>query len=461
MAALKEIADGTGAAMARAFRASEASPVAVTEHLLDRIERSRADNIFLAVTPERALDEARASEARYRAGSPLSPLDGVPLAWKDLLDLVGTRTTAGSHLLGQGAVKTADHILAARATAAGMVNLGKLNMTELAFSGLGLNPNYGTARNPWGKSEAHAPGGSSSGSGTAVAARLVPIAIGTDTGGSVRVPAAFNGVVGFKTSTGRIEKGNMIPLARSFDTVGPLARSVEDCALMDGVLRGGESVVSAPGSLVGLAVVVPENIVFDDAEDAVKANFERTLRLLEDGGARIRRMRLESLDAALAVGAQHGSLVAAEAYEEYGKLVEGPDGSAIDRRVVARILGGKPVGAAGLEAIRARRVELKKMLAGELDGALLAMPTVAVTAPKVAPLEADDAVFHNINILVLRNTALGNMLDLCGVALPDGLDGGGMPTSFLLSAVHGEDKAALAAAWALESAIGDWRNAVS
>lgn len=214
---IEDIANRTAAGIALACRPGEAGPVEITECLLERIANAKVD---------RARAEAHKAEARYAAGMPSSALDGVAIAWKDIFDVAGTPTTATSKLLAGGPVKAAVMPCVASIKAAGMVTVGKLNMTEFAFSGLGLNPHFGAPLNPNDRNTPRSPGGSSSGSGAAVAARLVPCAIGSDTGGSGRIPAAFNGV-GYKTSTGRIE--TLVPLARTYDTIGPLARSVEDC----------------------------------------------------------------------------------------------------------------------------------------------------------------------------------------------------------------------------------------
>ena len=192
----------------------------------------------------------------------------MPIGWKDIFDVAGAPTTAGSKLFSGNPAKTVDMACVANAAAAGMVAIGKLNMTELAYSGIGLNPHYGTPLNPNDRATPRAPGGSSSGCGVAVAARLVPCAVGSDTGGSVRIPAAFNGVVGYKTSHGRIDATGLVPLARSYDTIGPLARSVEDCILLDMAMRGAVTTPVRRADLKSLTVVAPRNVVFDDAQPA-------------------------------------------------------------------------------------------------------------------------------------------------------------------------------------------------
>ena len=322
MSDIEDIADRTAAGIALAYRSGEATPVAVTECLLDRIEKARADNVFITVMADRALAEARQAEARYKRNEPLSPLDGVPIGWKDIFDVAGAPTTAGSKLFGGRPAKTADLACVANAAAAGMVAIGKLNMTELAYSGIGLNPHFGTPLNPNDRATPRSPGGSSSGCGVAVAARLVPCAVGSDTGGSVRIPAAFNGVVGYKTSHGRIDATGLVPLARSYDTIGPLARSVEDCILLDMAMRGAVTTPVRRTDLRSLTVVAPRNVVFNDAQPAVVENFERTLDVLARAGVAVRRETVGVLDEILEMNATYGTLTAAEAYNEYREIVD-------------------------------------------------------------------------------------------------------------------------------------------
>jgi aspartyl-tRNA(Asn)/glutamyl-tRNA(Gln) amidotransferase subunit A len=450
---IEDIADRTAAGIALAYRSGEATPVAVTECLLGRIEKAKADNVFITVMADRALAEAQQAEARYKRNEPLSPLDGVPIGWKDIFDVAGAPTTAGSTLFAGRPAKTADLTCVANAAAAGMVAIGKLNMTELAYSGIGLNPHFGTPLNPNDRATPRAPGGSSSGCGVAVAARLVPCAVGSDTGGSVRIPAAFNGVVGYKTSHGRIDATGLVPLARSYDTIGPLARSVEDCILLDMAMRG---VVTTPvrrTDLKSLTVVAPRNVVFNDAQPAVVENFERTLDVLARAGVAVRRETVGVLDEILEMNATYGTLTAAEAYNEYREIVDSDKVAMIDRRVVKRIMDGKKMAANDVLSIQRGRARLIPKVLAQLGGALLVMPTTPITAPEVAPLEADDAVFHKTNLLALRNTALGNILDLCAVALPNGRDASHMPTSILFSAAWGADDALLGYALELERVI--------
>jgi len=450
---IEDIANRTAAGITLAYRSGEAGPVEVTECLLERIAKTKADNIFITVTADRALAEARASQRRYRSGSPLSALDGVPIGWKDIIDIAGAPTTAGSKLFSGGPPKTEDLPLAANAAKIGMVTIGKLNMTEFAYSALGLNPHFGTPINPNNRATPHAPGGSSSGCGVAVAARLLPCAVGSDTGGSVRIPASFNGVVGYKTSWGRIDTTGLIALARSYDTVGPLARSVEDCILLDRAMRGAITAEILRSDLRTVTMLVPTNVVTEGAEEAVAANFERTLEALSHAGVAIRRERVDVLDEMLEMTARHGTLTAAEAYNEFREIVDSDKAAKIDRRVVRRIMDGKKMTANDLLSIQRGRQRLIPKLVRQLDGALLVWPTTPITAPEVAPLEASDETFHEVNLRALRNTMPGNILDLCAVALPNGWDRAGMPTSILVSAAHGEDEKLLAASLEIERVI--------
>ena len=453
MTDVHEVASRTGAGIGLAYRRREASPVEVIECVLDRIERSRSDHIFITVTGERALAEAAAADARYRRGNPLSALDGVPVAWKDVIDIAGAPTTAGSKLFAERSVKTCDLVCAANAAAAGMVTVGKLNMSELAYSGLGLNPHFGTPRNPNDPNNPRVPGGSSSGCGVAVAAQLVPIAIGTDTGGSVRIPAAFNGITGLKTSCGRIDKTGLFALSRTYDTIGPLARCVEDCILVDSALRGAAPMEARSTEVSCLSLLVPTNALMADVEVAVVANFQRVLDTLAASGVLIRLERVEAIDEIVQMNTRFGTLTAAEAYQEHRNIVDSGLAAQLDRRVLHRILDGKRMLPSDVLAIRQNRPRLIAKFLRQLGGALIAMPTTPLVAPAIAPLEASDELFHSVNQFTLRNTMLGNILDLCGVALPSGWDAAGMPTSILFSAACGEDDRLLSAAFTIEQLL--------
>lgn len=445
----------TAAGIGRLIVSGATDPVEVAEHFLAEAAEAEKRNVYLCVTAARARREAEASLKRHREGRALGPLDGVPLSWKDLFDVAGSPTTAGSALWRDSEAVGQDAPVVANAAAAGMVCLGKVNLTEFAYSGLGLNPHYGSPANPHDAAVTRVPGGSSSGSGVSVAEGSSPCSIGTDTGGSVRIPAAFNGLVGYKTSERRIDKSAVFPLSDTLDTVGPLTRSVEDAVLLDMVLRGQITSGVRRADLSSLRLVVPESVVFEGIEDAVAANFERCIERLAEAGAGIERRRFSLLDEVEAVTAEHGSLTAAEAYFVHQARIDGHDCARIDRRVVARILGGKRMSSHDLLSVLHKRSRLIAAFGKELDGALLAMPTVVHTAPEAAPLEADDELFHEVNLKTLRNTMLGNFLATCGLALPSGSDARGLPTSILFSAPGGHDERLLSYGLAIESALSE------
>lgn len=452
MVAIETLAGWSAVAIGRALAAGDADPVALTEHCLAEIAAD-PEPVFITVTRERALAEARAAKQRLAAGRPASPLDGVPIAWKDLVDIAGTPTTAASALYRDSPPKTADAPVAALAAAAGMVCLGKVNLTEFAYSGLGLNPHFGTPANAHGRAVRHAPGGSSSGSAVAVASGLVPVAIGTDTGGSVRVPASFNGIVGFKPSYGRIDKTAVFDLAPSLDSVGPLARTVEDCVAVDMVLRGAVASDVRRRPLAGTRLVVPTGLFTEDVDAPVAAAFAAALDTLAAVGAVIERRPVPPLERFAELTATHGSLIAAEAYRTHHRVIDSAEVEQIDRRVTARILGGKRLTGFDILTLTAARVELEAELRALLGDAFLVMPTTPHTAPAIAPLDADDDLFHAVNLRSLRNTMPGNFLGMCGLALPAGFDPDGMPTSLMALAPGGADDRLLGLGLELERVL--------
>lgn len=444
----------SASSLGRAIAAKAVDSVDLANAALERAEAALADHVFISVTRERALAEARASRARISRGRPLSPLDGVPIAWKDLFDIRGQVTTAGSALLRGSAPAARDAAVVANASQAGMVTIGKTNLTEFAYSGLGLNPHFGTPANPFSRDTPRAPGGSSSGSGVAVAANIVPCAIGTDTAGSVRIPSAFNSLVGYKTSHGRHDASGVFPLSQTLDSIGPLARTVEDCILLDTVMRGGIPSDIRRRPVDSLHLYVPETVALDDLQPEVAANFETSLARLGEAGAQVERGPVQEFAESGDLAARLGTITAAEAYLFHRDRIDGEDSKRIDQRVVDRILAGKRMSASDLLTVQQDRVRLVSAIRERLGDRLLVMPSVAITAPEIAPLDADPEYFHKTNLKVLRNTILGSFLDMPGVALPNGFDGDGMPTSFLISGASGRDAEVLAAALAVESVVG-------
>lgn len=443
----------TAADLARKLRKGQVDAVDLAEEAFDRIEAVGDRAIFVETVRKRAMAEARAARKRLQAGAPASLLDGVPVAWKDLFDLQGRVTTAGSVVLKNDPPAKRDAALVAAGKAAGLVSIGCLNMTEFAYSGIGLNPHYGTPRNPNDKAVHRSPGGSSSASGVVVAAGIVPLAIGTDTGGSIRIPASFNGVVGYKSSTGHYPMDGVFPLSKSLDTLGPLAHSVEDCVIADAVLRGLKKTQVRAANLKGLPILVPETVVFDGCEDAVARNFEASLARLAKAGAKVRRIKMPVFQDILDLIAARGHVLGAEALAVHWDRVKGADAARMDARVVKRILLAEKMTAVDLVLFMEARERMIAATEALMGDALVAFPTTPHVAMPIAPLEADHDVFFRNNAKTLRNTMLGNFLDWCGVSIPNGVDAKGMPTAFLFSAAHGRDASVLSVALGAEDII--------
>ncbi|MQW85393.1 amidase [Sinorhizobium saheli] len=444
----------TLASLAVLVQSGQLDPAALAMETLSRIESHADRSIFVGLTRERAEREAKAASARIKAGRSLGLLDGLPVAWKDLFDLAGSVTTAGSVVLADSPPAAADATVVAALAGAGMVSVGRTNMSEFAFSGLGVNPHYGTPRNPASADEHRIPGGSSSGSAAAVAAGLVPLAIGTDTGGSVRIPAALTGIVGYKATRGRYAMKGVFPLAGSLDSLGPLCHTVEDAIWADAGMHGLTAPVIRRAELGDLSIIVPETVVFDDAEPEVVRTFEAAVRRLEAAGVKVRRQPFPSFSEVFELTARHGALVTAEAHALHRERLAGPEAARIDHRVVARIRLGEKITVSDYIALLEARDRLIHETVERLKGGeFLAHPTLPHVAPPVAPLLADDDLFFKVNAKTLRNTLIGNFLDFCGVSIPCGEGAAGLPVGFLLSAPHHQDDRLLSAALALEALI--------
>lgn len=455
MTAKPDIGTLDAAGLGRAMLDGHFDPLEVLDYFLDRIRRSDDQSVFITLMEHRARADAAAATKRYREGRPLGPLDGVPIAWKDLVDVAGATTTAGSDVYRHRAPATRDANIVTNAAAAGLVSLGKTNLTEFAFSGIGLNPHHGNPRNPRDMKTHRITGGSSSGSAAALAGGLAPLALGTDTGGSIRIPAALCGLVGFKPSEGHIDKQGIQPLSLTLDVPGPMATTVRDCILLERAFRHELVVAPRAAGLGDLTVVVPENIVFDGAEDAVVANFESCLSKLSKAGVKIERRRLTPFDGFQSLIARHGSFAAAEAFYIHRDLLEGPEhpdkpgernaaealADKLDPRVGFRIAQGRKITAYDYIALETgRRTLVDELYAGMRGQVLIAQPTVPVTAPETDLLLKDDDSFFRINALILRNTTIGNFFNLPSFAQPSGSDARGLPTSIQFAARGGEDE---------------------
>ncbi|WP_299786358.1 amidase family protein [Ramlibacter sp.] len=452
-----ELHDRSLAELARGLRAGMLDARELTEHFIARIQARPGSHVFISTCFDGARQQAAQSAARWRAGRPLSPWDGIPLAWKDNIDVRGSATTAGAAAFRNAPPATEDSAVAAHARLCGLVTLGKANLSEFAYTALGLNPHFGTPENPRSTDVPRAPGGSSSGSAVAVALGLVPLAIGTDTGGSVRSPAAFNGVVGFKPAVGRYPMQGVFPLSVTLDTVGFFVRHAGDCQAVDAMLRDAvieEGPQAAEPGLRDLVLVVPENVALDDLEPEVARNFEASIARLAAAGARIVRRPVPQLGELQALVQRHGALASADAYAAHRHLLDGGQLAGMDPFVRRRILAGKAMSAEDVQALREGTRRLQCSLVADLPtGHAIAMPTVPHVAPPLALLRGSEEFFTATNLRTIRNTSLGNLLDLCGLSLPNGSGAAGMPTGISFNAVAGAEPLLLARAAALAAAL--------
>lgn len=412
--------------LAAAYRAGSLQPTDVVEAYLDRIE---VGPVYRVVTARRARRQAERAERLFGEGTDRGPLQGVPIALKDLMDTAGQVTAAGSAVLAEGAAARADSVAAGRLDAAGAVFLGKTNMTELAFSGIGINPHFGTPG--CALDSERVPGGSSSGSGVAVATGLAAAAIGSDTGGSVRIPAAFNGIVGLKTTEGAIPMEGCVPLSPTLDTLGPLTRTVPDAwhlwrALAD---LPPERFPSAPPR--GLQLLVPTELLWD-LDPEVERGFENACVRLQTLGHAVERRDVPLLDEIPALYARHGTFAGIEGLALHRELLA-RGGERIDPRVSTRILQHRDRTADDY----ARLIEARERIQADFEriaapwGAVLA-PTVAILPPRSADL-ASDAAYREANARILRNTQVFNFLARPAVTVPCEATAGGLSIGFMVA----------------------------
>lgn len=420
------------------------------EACLARIEDPAGEGTraFTRLYAEQARAAADAADRRAQLGQSLGALDGRIVSIKDLFDVSGEITTAGSKLRRDAAPATSEAPAIARLRAAGCVIVGKANMTEFAFSGVGINPHYGTPGNPADRSRI--PGGSSSGGAVSVADGMAEITIGSDTGGSTRIPAALCGIVGLKPSQYRVPTAGAFPLSYALDSIGPMAGSVADCALADAVMAGDAIVPLTPAPLAGLRLGIPQGLLLESMEPAVATAFDAAVKALTGHGARVTDHPLALLADMLAVNAK-GGFAATEAFFIHREAMGQRPGD-FDPLVRGRIERGRAVPAADYIFMQRRRAELIAAMDQDLaDLDALILPTAPIVAPKIADLARDDAAFTAANSLLLRNTSVGNFFDLCAISLP--LPVSGLPVGLMLVARNGQDRRLLRLALTVENHI--------
>ena len=406
---------------------------------------------FTKTYAETALAEADHSDRLRRARIVRSPVEGIPISVKDLYDVAGDVTRAGSKVLDDAPPARADAPAVARLRAAGVVIVGRTNMVEFAFGGVGVNPHYGTPRNPYDRKTGRVPGGSSSGAAVSVADGMCAMGLGSDTRGSVRLPAALCGVTGFKPTASRIPKEGAFPLSWTLDSVGPLANTVDCCATYDAILAGitPEALPVLPAK--GLRLMVPKCNLLDDLDPQVAAAFERALSVLSKAGAQVTEVDAPAFTQSFDLY-KNGGFAGAEAYVIHRKLLE-TSAAGYDPRVSKRVVFGKDFAAAdyiqlGLD--RAAFIRGAEALGAPYDAMLY--PTVAAVAPTIEEASKEDDDYFRWNMRLLRNTGLGNLLDGCGVTLPCQAQGDA-PVGLSVAGFAGQDRRVLAVARAIEGAL--------
>ena len=425
---------------------------ALIEEALERIAdpRGEGSRAFMTVAGESARLQAEEFDRRRSVGETLPPFAGIPLGIKDLFDVAGEVTRAGSRVLENDPPAARDAVAIACLRAAGFIFIGRNNMTEFAYSGLGLNPHYGTPLNPFERSVGRIPGGSTSGGAVAVADGMATASIGTDTGGSCRVPAAFTGIVGFKPTASRVPRQGVVPLSTTLDSIGPLANSVACCATLAAIMRGVEPRALTQIALKDIRLVLPTTLVLDCMDSVVARPFERAIERLGRAGVVVARQRLDGLDEIPQINAR-GGFAAAEGYAWHRSLLE-QHADRYDPRVATRLLKGRQLGADDLRRLQLDRARLIKAVDAQAGGfdALVA-PTVPIVAPPLASF-AQDSEYLRLNALVLRNPSLANFLDRCSISIPIH-EPSEAPVGLMLIGRHDDDERLLAVAGALESAL--------
>ena len=442
----------TLAQLADDLAAGATSARKLVEECLARIAdpAGEGERTFIHVDKAAAIAAADAMDHLRKANAAPSRFAGIPVSIKDLFDIKGQVTRAGSRALEDSAAAEADAPVVARLRRAGFVVIGRTNMTEFAYSGIGINPHYGTPKSAWNRKEGHVPGGSSSGAAVSIADRMAYGALGTDTGGSCRIPAAYNGIVGFKPTQRRIPLDGGVPLSFSLDSFGPLANSVACCAALDAVLAAEPIAPLAPGPIKGMRLAVPTTVALDDLDDAVAKTFERALETLSREGALIDRVAVpEFLD--VGVMNTKGGFAAAESYAWHRYLIAS-HGDVYDPRVRIRILRGEAISAADyIDLVNGRRSLIARANARLAPYDALVMPTTSNTPPRIADLAVDKA-FAAANLRSLRNCSLINMIDGCAISLPAHREGE-VPVGLMLASSGGSDRRIFELAAAIEGII--------
>jgi aspartyl-tRNA(Asn)/glutamyl-tRNA(Gln) amidotransferase subunit A len=442
----------TLAALAEDLASGRSSARQLVDRCLARIANASGEGArtFVHVDAEAAIEAAEAMDRLREVKAAPSAYAGIPVSIKDLFDIRGQVTRAGSRALDDSPPAEADAPVVARLRRAGFIVIGRTNMTEFAYSGIGINPHYGTPKGAWQRSVGHVPGGSSSGAAVSVVDGMAHGALGTDTGGSCRIPAAFNGIVGFKPTQRRVPLDGGVPLSFSLDSFGPIARTVRCCAVLDAVLADEPVIPLQPRAIRGMRLAVPTTTVLDELDDAVARTFDRALETLSRQGALIERIAVpEFLDVAQ-MNAK-GGFSAAESYAWHRYLIASK-GDIYDPRVASRIMRGESQSAADyVDLLGARRSLIARIAVRLAPYDAMILPTTANTPPRIADL-ADDKAFTHANLLALRNCSLINVIDGCAISMPAHREGE-VPVGLMLAATGGADRRIFELAAGMEGVI--------
>jgi len=414
--------------------------VPASERLDEAIKRISAPElegakVFIDVFAESARREAEAADARMAAQRPLGPLDGRIVSIKALFDVAGQVTHAGSAALKSMPPAGSDAAVVKRLRDAGAIVIGKTQMTEFAFSALGTNPHDGVPGNP--RDRSRVPGGSSSGAVVSVVDGMADIAIGSDTGGSIRIPAALSGAVGFKPTAQRVPTDGCFSLSTSLDTIGPIGSSVTDCILADHVLAGDRDVATSSAPIGSFQLAIARGRLFDQVEPAVSQAFEVGMELLRGAGIVVKDGSLEPILDDLAAIDRIGTFPSVEV----GATLRGlgiTDLTPVDPKTRARIEAGSHVLATDyVRTVRLRQNAIRSFAQFMTEGTIFVAPTTPILAPSLSSVQ-DDAGFHNANGLVLRNPRIANLLDCPSLSLP--LPVSGLPVGLMLIGSRGSDR---------------------
>ena len=439
--------------LAQKLNRKKVSSQQLVQHCLENIEAENGEghNAFISVFRERAMAEAVAVDVARREGRLSSPFAGIPISIKDLFDVAGMVTTAGSHVLDKEPAATHDALIVQRLRSAGFIIIGRTNMTEFAYSGLGLNTHFGTPASPFDRRTRRIPGGSSSGGAVSVSDSMAAATIGTDTGGSTRIPAALCSIVGFKPTAERVPQRGCIPLSTSLDSIGPMANTVTCCSVLDTIMSGGEHIELTPYPQVGLRLGVLDGFALENLDGEVSSPFEAVLDRFSKRGILTKTVNLPELENYQA-HANRSSLIGGEAYAWHQQFLDIRHDH-YDPWVRERISAGKSFTAADYINTVKRRFDCQLATHNRCIGIdALVLPTVPIVAPPIAELIQNDELSSAVNLTTLRNTSIANTLNAPAITIPCNAPGNA-PVGFMLLGKTGEDEKLLSIALSLEPII--------